>query len=51
MCSLSDLTSFSFGDIVSKLKLLFEARLVVAFANAELIYAAQVLKHRCTATA
>ena len=26
MCSLSELTSFSFGDIVSKLKLLFEAR-------------------------
>ena len=51
MCSLSDLTSFSFGDIVSKLKLLFEARFVVVFANAELFYAAQELKHRCTATA
>jgi hypothetical protein len=30
MCSLSDLTSFSFGDIVTKLKLLFEARLACA---------------------
>ena len=29
MCSLSDLTSFSFGDIVSKLKLLFEVVIIL----------------------
>ena len=27
MCTLSDLTSFTFGDIINKLTLLFEARL------------------------